>query len=186
MVDRVLVVTSDDVFDAPGNIGSGRRDTLAIELSAPLDRFGFNGAHLRSSMLWRTSRVIDPVTGASRPISEEKPVEASIELNQDLPALRMNWGIEFEHIGERKTKYRYDEVSAGNRRARAGRCSRSAASANAGECAAKRPICSAAISMSPATSTMARARTYPVEEIERRKRDTPGYFSLTFRRSMGG
>ena len=38
--------------------------------------------------------------------------KASIELDQDLPALRMNWGIEFEHIAERETKYRFDEVSA--------------------------------------------------------------------------
>ncbi|MET0814721.1 MAG: TonB-dependent receptor, partial [Pseudoxanthomonas sp.] len=60
VIDRVLVTTEDDVFDAPGNIGDGRRDTLALELSAPLDRFGFAGAHLRTSMLWRRSRVTDP------------------------------------------------------------------------------------------------------------------------------
>jgi hypothetical protein len=28
--------------------------------------------------------------------------------------------------------------------------------------------------------------TFPLEETERRDRETPGYFSLTFRRSMGG
>ena len=27
--------------------------------------------------------------------------------------------------------------------------------------------------------------TYPIDEIERRQRVTPGYFSLVFRRSMG-
>jgi hypothetical protein len=185
VVDRVLVVAPDDVFDAPGNIGGGRRDTLAIELSAPLDRFGFSGAQLRSSMLWRRSRVTDPVTGAGRPISEEKPVEASIELNQDLPALRMNWGIEFEHIAERKTKYRYDEVK------------HEAEDAGWTLFAERRigerwRVRAEATDLFGRDFTEARYKydgprsTYPVEEIERRKRATPGYFSLTFRRSMGG
>lgn len=184
VVDRVLVVAPDDVFDAPGNIGSGRRDTLAMELSAPLDRFGITGAQLRSSMLWRKSRVTDPVTGMSRPISEENPVEASIEFGQDLPALRMNWGIEFEHIAERETKYRYDEIK------------------NESEGAgwtlfAERRIGERWRVRAEATDLFGRdfaesrykydgpRSTYPLAEIERRKRVTPGYFSLVFRRSMG-
>lgn len=61
-------------------------------------------------MQWRRSRVTDPTTGRPRPISEEKPVEGSIELTQDLPALRTHWDIELEHIAERKTEYRYDEI----------------------------------------------------------------------------
>jgi hypothetical protein len=184
VVDRVLVVTPDDVFDAPGNIGSGRRDTLALELSAPLDRFGFIGGHLRSSALWRRSRVTDPVTGESRPISEENPVEATIELNQDLPALRMNWGIEFEHIAERETKYRFDEVAR--------------ESEDAGwTLFVERRIGERWRVRAEATDLFGRdfaenrdkydgpRSTYPIGEIERRRRVTPGYFSLTFRRSMG-
>jgi hypothetical protein len=184
VVDRVLVVTPDDVFDAPGNIGDGRRDTLAMELSAPLDRFGFTGAQLRSSMLWRRSRVTDPVTGESRPISEEKPVEASIGLEQDLPALRMNWGIEFEHIAERETKYRFDEVAR--------------ESEDAGwTLFVERRIGERWRVRAEATDLFGRdfaesrekyegpRSTWPVAEIERRNRVTPGYFSLTFRRSMG-
>jgi hypothetical protein len=45
-----------------------------------------------------------------RPISEEKPVEGSLELTQDLPTLRTHWGIELEHIAERKTEHRHDEI----------------------------------------------------------------------------
>ena len=109
-VDRVLVITADDVFDAPGNIGEGRRDTLALELSLPLDGIGFGGARLSSSMQWHRSRVIDPVAGQPRSISGEKPVEGNIALTQDLPAIKLHWGIELDHIAERKTKYRYDEI----------------------------------------------------------------------------
>lgn len=185
VVDRVLVVAPDDVFDAPGNIGGGRRDTLAIELSAPLDRFGFTGAQLRSSMLWRQSRVTDPVTGARRSISEEKPVEATIEVNQDLPALRMNWGLEFAHIAERETKYRYDEI-------------KKKSEGMGWTLFAERRIGERWRVRAEATDLFGRdfiesrdkydgpRSTYPVEEIERRKRVAPGYFSLTFRRSMGG
>src|SRR5690606_22190292 len=43
VVDRVLVASGDDVFDAPGNIGDGTRDTLELELSASLDRIGMAG-----------------------------------------------------------------------------------------------------------------------------------------------
>lgn len=185
VVDRVLVSAPEDIFDAPGNIGDGRRDTLALEFATPLDRIGFSGAHLRTSMLWRRSRVTDPVTGRSRPISEENPVEGSIELTQDLPAWRMNWGIEFEHIAERETKYRFDEVARESEAAgwtlfverRIG--ARWRLRAEATDLFGRDFIESRKKYDGPRS-------TSALEEIERRDRETPGYFSLTFRRSMGG
>ncbi len=185
VVDRVLVITPDDVFDAPGNIGNGRRDTLAIELSAPLDGFGFAGAQLRSAMLWRRSRVTDPVTRESRGISEEKPVEASIELTQDLPAWRFNWGLQVEHIAERETRYRYDEV----RRESEGTGWTLFAERRLGE---RWRVRAEATDLFGRDFQETRDKydgprsSSAVEEIERRNRRTPGYFSLTFRRSMGG
>jgi hypothetical protein len=110
VIDRVLVVTATDVFDAPGNIGTGRRDTLSAEAMTPLDRLGLLGGRLTTSLLWRRSEVVDPVTGVSRSISGEKPFEGSITLTQDLPALRARWGITIDHLGERKTEYRFDEL----------------------------------------------------------------------------
>ena len=185
VIDRVLVTTPDDVFDAPGNIGDGRRDTLALEFSTPLDRIGFTGAHLRTSMLWRRSRVTDPVTGQSRPISEEKPVEGSIELTQNLPEWRMEWGVEFEHIAEREAKYRFDEVARESEAAgwtlfverRIGQRWRVRAEATD---LFGRDFIESRRKYDGPRSTSA------LEEIERRNRETPGYFSLTFRRSMGG
>lgn len=184
VVDRVLVFGDEEIFDAPGNIGDGRRNTLGLELSAPLDRFGFSGAHLRTSVLWRDSQVTDPVTGGRRGISEEKPVEASIALTQDLPALRFNWGLEIEHIGERKDKYRFDEVAY--KREDTG-----------WTLFAERKLSPRWRVRAEATDLFGRdfastRRKYdgprssvPLEEIETRHRTTPGYFSLSFRRSMG-
>jgi outer membrane receptor protein involved in Fe transport len=183
VVDRVLVVTPDDVFDAPGNIGDGRRDTLALEFSLPLDGIGFHGARLSSSMLWRKSWVTDPVTQQSRPITEEKPVDGSLVLTQDLPALKLHWGVELDHFSERKTTYRYDEIKR------------------------KWQALGWTLSVEHDINTDWRVRaqvtdlfgrdfveTYekydgprsdvPLNEIERRDRRSPGVVSLTFRRRL--
>lgn len=184
VVDRVLVVTPDDVFDAPGNIGNGRRDTLSLDLAAPLDGIGLRGAHLRTSMLWRRSRVTDPVTGESRPISEENPVEGSIELTQELPGLRMSWGLALEHIAERETQYLFDEVARESEgtgwtlfvehRIRERWRVRAEATDLFGR----------DFSESRAKYDGPRS-AFPLAETERRRRESPGYFSLVFRRSTG-
>ena len=185
VVDRVLVVADDEVFDAPGNIGDGRRDTLAVDLAVPLDRFGFSGARIRSSLLWRTSRVTDPVTGEQRAISEEKPVEGEIVLTQDVPALRMHWGMGIEHIAERETKYRFDEIARESEGA-------------SWTLFVERRIGSHWRVRAETTDLFGRdfvetrekydgpRSTHPVAEIERRERTIPGYFSLTFRLDTGG
>jgi hypothetical protein len=116
VVDRVLVITPNDIFDAPGNIGSGRRDSLTLDLALPLDPVGFSGARLSSSMVWRRSRVTDPVTGRSRPISGEKPLEGDIELTQNLPGIRVNWGITLSHFDDRKTKYKFNKIERETKR----------------------------------------------------------------------
>jgi outer membrane receptor protein involved in Fe transport len=185
VVDRVLVVTDDDVFDAPGNIGDGRRDTLALDISLPLDGIGFHGGRLTSSMQWRRSRVTDPTTGRPRPISEEKPVEGSIELTQDLPTLRTHWGIELEHLAERKTEYRYDEIKRKSE-------------GMGWTVFVEQELGTHWRVRAEATDLFGRGfdetrekydgprSTEPLEEIERRRRRSPGYVSLAFRRSTGG
>lgn len=110
VIDRVLVVTPDDMFDAPGNIGSGRRDTFMFDLAAPLDEFGVPGGHVRASLEWLESEVVDPVTAERRRISGEKPVDGSVEFTQTVPDRDLRWGLRIEHIAERKTEYRYDQV----------------------------------------------------------------------------
>jgi hypothetical protein len=179
------VITDDDIFDAPGNIGDGRRDTLALDVSVPLDGIGFHGGRLTSSMQWRRSRVTDPTTGHPRPISEEKPVEGSIELTQDLPTLRTHWGIELEHIAERKTEYRYDEIKRESERM-------------GWTLFVERELGTRWRVRAEATDLFGRGfsetkekydgprSTEPLEEIERRRRRSPGFVSLTFRRSVGG
>jgi outer membrane receptor protein involved in Fe transport len=185
VVDRVLVTTAADVFDAPGNIGDGRRDTLAVDFAAPLDRLGFPGGRIKSVLLWRTSRVTDPVTGEPRAISEEQPFEGQVEITQDVSGLALRWGVEVEHIGERETKYRFDEIERSSE-------------GTGWTLFVERRIGDRWRLRAEATDLFGRdfderrekydgpRATYPVDEIERRERETPGYVSLTLRRSMGG
>ncbi|WP_162245666.1 TonB-dependent receptor plug domain-containing protein [Brevundimonas sp. Root1279] len=184
VVDRILIVTPTDVFDAPGNIGDGRRDTLALELSAPLDRLGLSGGRLRSSLLWRDSEVTDPVTGERRGISDEEPFEGTIELSQDLPSLSLSWGASIDPIAERSTEYRFDEVTR-------------ASEASSWSLWVERRFGDWRLRAEVAdlfgrdfTETRDKydgpRSTTPLDEIERRRWEQPGYVSLTVRRSLGG
>ena len=185
VVDRVLVITDDDIFDAPGNIGDGRRDTLALDVSVPLDGIGFHGGRLTSSMQWRRSRVTDPTTGQPRPISEEKPVEGSIELTQDLSASRTHWGIALEHIAERKTEYRYDEIKRESEGMGWTLFVEQEVGAHWRVRAEATDLFGRGFSETREKYDGPRS-VEPLEEIERRRRRSPGYVSLTFRRSVGG
>lgn len=110
VLDRVLIVTDDKVFDAPGNIGQGRKTVLGLDLMLPLERIGITGGRIQASVQWHDSEVTDPVTGRQRPISNEKPVTGSIRFSQDLPAWRFHWGFTLEHIAERSRYYRFNVV----------------------------------------------------------------------------
>jgi len=185
VVDRVLVVDGDDVFDAPGNIGDGRRDTLALDYATPLDAWGLRGFHLRTSLLYRQSQVTDPVTGRKRGISEEKPFEGEIELQQELPSLRMNWGLQLEHIAERETKYRYDRITRESE-------------AMGWTLFAERRIGEHWRVRAEATDLFGRdfreerqkwdgtRAEGDSNEVELRKRVSPGFVGVTVRRSVGG
>lgn len=112
VVDRVPVQSADgELFDAPGNIGDGRRDGFEVEAGSSLDAFGWPSLRLSASVLWQHSRVRDPTTGRERGISEDKPVEGELSLVQTLPAQRLSWGLTLG-LAERETSYRYDEIAS--------------------------------------------------------------------------
>ncbi|MBB4081973.1 TonB-dependent receptor plug domain-containing protein [Brevundimonas lenta] len=185
VVDRILIVTPTDVFDAPGNIGDGRRDTLTAELSAPLDRLGLAGGHLRTWMEWRDSEVVDPVTGERRRISDEEPFEGWIELTQDIPSMGLNWGVSFDPLAEHSTEYRFDEVTRASEATswsihveqRIGEHWR--LRAEVADLFGREFIETREKYDGPRSTT-------PLDEIERRRWEQPGYVSLTLRRSVGG
>ena len=94
-------------FEAPGNIGDGRRWGVEFEGSAPLEWTGLQGAKLNLRLRWQDSTVADPVTGLDRILSGENGQSAyrtltnrnrnnhyfvGLDFRQDLEDARMAWG----------------------------------------------------------------------------------------------
>jgi hypothetical protein len=123
VLDRVAVSTANDssvFFDAAGNIGAGREDSLALNFTTSLDSVGVKNAQLKATTLQQWSRIADPTTGARRQISGLDPLEYSLELQQDLPKLRVKWDGSFlspcakstSVKGCTETTYRFNEVDS--------------------------------------------------------------------------
>src|SRR5690606_34451240 len=146
-----------------------------------LDRLGLSGGRLRASALWRTSTVTDPVTGERRGISDENPIEASISLSQDLPSRGVTWGVDIDNMDERSVDYRFDEIARQSEGV-------------SWTLHVERRIGDHWRLRAEVTDLFGRTlretrekydgprSTYPIEEIERRERETPGSVSLTLRR----
>lgn len=109
VIDRVVVESDGELFDAVGNIGRGRRTSLRAELTAPLDRIGLSGMEIRADLTFLKSRVTDPITGEKRSISEDKPFEGEIRFTHDLPGGRWSWGMDAT-LSEKEREFRFDEV----------------------------------------------------------------------------
>jgi outer membrane receptor protein involved in Fe transport len=94
VVDFVPVTNQNgDVFDAPGNIGSGRNDQFNLKVMLPLDKLWIPGGLLTTTTNFQFSAVRDPVTGQNRVISGERPQDIEVNFTQDLPNLKSTWGL---------------------------------------------------------------------------------------------
>ena len=61
--DRILVFDENgNAFDAPGNIGTGRRQFIDINLDAPLSKLGLAGVRWKAEATFTRTRVEDPIT----------------------------------------------------------------------------------------------------------------------------
>jgi outer membrane receptor protein involved in Fe transport len=96
-------------IDAPGNLGSGRREELKMSLSSPLARLGLPGMNFRVNLTRRWSEVLDPVTNRTRPISRVRDVEGDVLLTKSLPALKSVVSFDTT-LGFSETQYRLREV----------------------------------------------------------------------------
>lgn len=112
-VEDLLPLTPD--FEAPGNIGDGRRWGIEIESTTPLDRLGLAGAKLDLNARWQDSTVVDPVTGKDRVLSDrsgggkllplryriENEYAVSVDFRQDFQEARVAWGWDIRTRAER-------------------------------------------------------------------------------------
>lgn len=111
VIDRVEQFGPSGPYDAPGNIGDGRREEVAFALTVPLDRLGLSRAIMSGQTTFRWSRVIDPLTGLPRPISGLHSNDWELHFTQGLPNLKSTWG--FDAIGPTiENNYRFDELDS--------------------------------------------------------------------------
>ncbi|MDV3256698.1 MAG: outer membrane beta-barrel protein [Sphingomonas sp.] len=108
--DRVLIcdpVEASSCFDAPGNIGTGRRWFASGTLDAPLAKLGLNGARLKLTGQIQRTRVEDPVSGEKRNFSGFFPDwEWNIEYRHDIGAISYGFAV---NDRDRFTFFRTDE-----------------------------------------------------------------------------
>jgi hypothetical protein len=80
--DRIL---TDEGFDAPGNIGSGKRKFARATFDAPLDKLGLKATRIKFEGTLQETRVRDPLTGTARAWSGFWPKwNYELELRRDL------------------------------------------------------------------------------------------------------
>jgi hypothetical protein len=111
-------------FEAPGNIGDGRRWGVELETTIPLQWLALNGAKLDFRALWQDSVVTDPVTGQKRRLSGDGGGSAyrtleilnnnigwrvRVDYRQDFEAARFAWGWTVADRGKRPL-YKVNEL----------------------------------------------------------------------------
>ena len=92
-----------------GNIGNGSRTEGEIDLILPFDHFHLNGLLLKTNVLVRKSRVVDPATGERRRISGDIPVEGEVHLTYDAPQLNTRFGVDVS-LPVEEASYKFNEV----------------------------------------------------------------------------
>ena len=109
VVDRAPVFSPSGDYDAPANIGAGKKDELIVAFNTPLDPFGVPGGQLKANYTWRTSSVTDPTTGAERSISGLRPLVGEIDFTQNIPKWKLNWGLTY-NAGWREEYFRFSQI----------------------------------------------------------------------------
>jgi len=115
---RVYAQRIDDIVDtipigatgqSPGNIDRATRRGFEWKSTFNLDALGWKGAKLDTRWQEETSDVRDPLTGQSRPISNNLKDFAEVTLRDDIPGTSWAWGMDVSY-GFYARDYRLTEV----------------------------------------------------------------------------
>lgn len=79
--------------EGPGNVNRANRFGVSYDVTLKLDAWGMNGAEAFLDGEWRYSNIDDPLTGASRPISNEREYRLSAELRHEIPQSKWYYGM---------------------------------------------------------------------------------------------
>ena len=106
--DRILIFDDEgNGFDAPGNLGTGKRYFAKLTLDAPLAKVGLRGMRLKFEGQLQRTRVEDPISGEMRNFSDFFPDwEWRVEYRHDLKDF--SYGFTVNNTDE-TTFFRTDE-----------------------------------------------------------------------------
>lgn len=110
VTDIVDQIPLSPTAEAPGNIDSARRYGIEWNGTINFDPIGWRGAKLDFEVDWQRTRLDDPLTGLSRPISEEKETFIYANLRHDIPGTDIAYGFEFERYRQ-SPGFRLNEFS---------------------------------------------------------------------------
>jgi hypothetical protein len=84
--DRILIFDEEgNGFDAPGNLGTGKRYFARLTLDAPLAKIGLKGLRVKFNGQLQRTRVEDPISGEQRNWSDFFPDwEWNVDVRHDL------------------------------------------------------------------------------------------------------
>lgn len=106
IVDTVPIGTDGE---SPGNLDQGTRWGLEWKASFVLEPIGWTGAKLDLRAVHQRSQVEDPLTGESRPISNDLEDLAELSLRHDVPDTSWAWGGDISYAFSAQD-YRLGEV----------------------------------------------------------------------------
>ncbi len=101
---RVYGRQIDDIIDyvpigvsgeSPGNLDRATVYGIHSRSTLNLERIRWNGARLDLELQWQGSKVDDPLTGETRPISNSLQESASLEFRHDIPKTDWAWGTDY-------------------------------------------------------------------------------------------
>ena len=90
-------------FDAPSNIGDGRRYGASIDASTSLNPVGLEDSRLDINASWSHSAVTDPLTGLRRQISGEETYSLAGQFRKNFPSQKLSFNIRAERRSDIET-----------------------------------------------------------------------------------
>jgi len=91
--DIVDVIPIGEAGESPGNIDRAWRYGIEWKNTMELARLGWEGGRVDTRILWQDSRLADPLTGQTRPISRSLQNLATLTLRSDPPGSDWAWGM---------------------------------------------------------------------------------------------
>lgn len=107
--DLVDIVPVGMNGESLGNIDQAHRQGIVWNSTFQLAPLGLKGAKLDANLTFERSRVKDPLTGLTRPISETQDRAIELEFRHDIPKSNWAYGFYFNHYHFRDY-YRLSEV----------------------------------------------------------------------------